>query len=88
LEACAKAAKEGGFDFFTTTLTVSPHKDAPQINELGQALSRQYDVAFLPCDFKKRNGYQRSIALSKEYALYRQTYCGCVFSLRESPDIT
>ncbi len=81
LEKCAKAAKEHGFDFFTTTLTVSPHKNAPLINSIGEDLAQKYGVKFLPSDFKKKNGYKRSIELSKEYGLYRQNYCGCVYSL-------
>ena len=80
LEKTAKAAKENGFEFFTTTLTVSPHKNAPLLNELGQQYAQKYGVKFLPSDFKKREGYKRSIELSKEYDLYRQDYCGCVFS--------
>lgn len=73
----AKLAKEGGYDFFGTTLTVSPHKDAAILNEIGEELAGQYGVKWLPSDFKKRNGYLRSIQLSKQYGLYRQDYCGC-----------
>lgn len=83
LEAAARIAKDKQFDFFTTTLTVSPHKNAEVINTLGQKLAEKYQVAFLPSDFKKKNGYQRSITLSREFQLYRQNYCGCLFSRRE-----
>lgn len=80
LEETAKRAAELGFDYFCTTLTVSPHKDAERLNQIGAALGRKYGVPFLPSDFKKREGYKRSIQLSKEYGLYRQEYCGCLFS--------
>lgn len=83
LEETARRAKEGHYDFFTTTLTVSPHKNAPLINDIGQELAHLYGVRFLPSDFKKKNGFLRSIRLSEEYGLYRQNYCGCRFSLRE-----
>lgn len=82
LEKTAQLAKEKGFDFFTTTLTVSPHKNAPLINDIGFSFAEKYGVKFLPSDFKKKNGYKRSIELSKEYELYRQEYCGCSFSQR------
>ena len=75
---------EGGFDFFTTTLTISPLKDAERLNRIGEEMGEEYGVEFLPSDFKKRNGYKRSTELSREHALYRQNYCGCVFSKRES----
>jgi predicted adenine nucleotide alpha hydrolase (AANH) superfamily ATPase len=80
LNATAQMAKKYGFDWFCTTLTVSPHKDAARINQLGEEIGRAYGVNFLPSDFKKRDGYKRSIELSKEYELYRQDYCGCEFS--------
>lgn len=80
LEEAAKMAKEGGYDYFTTTLTISPHKNAGKLNEIGEEVGRLYETAFLPSDFKKRNGYKRSIELSKDYDLYRQDYCGCVYS--------
>lgn len=80
LEKCAEYAKENGFDYFTTTLTVSPHKNAPLINSIGEELQEKYGVKFLPSDFKKKNGYKRSTELSKKYDLYRQDYCGCIFS--------
>ncbi len=77
LEETAKLAAEGDFDYFATTLTVSPHKDAPMLNSIGEGLAREYGVKWLPSDFKKRNGYLRSIQLSREYGIYRQEYCGC-----------
>ncbi|MBR5475145.1 MAG: epoxyqueuosine reductase QueH [Lachnospiraceae bacterium] len=79
----AKEAKAGGFDYFTTTLTISPLKNAPKLNEIGETLAKQLDVAWLPSDFKKKNGYLRSTQLSEEYGLYRQNYCGCEFSRKE-----
>lgn len=82
LETARKAA-ELEADFFTTTLTISPLKNAVKINEIGKRLSEEYGVAFLPSDFKKKGGYQRSVELSKEYDLYRQDYCGCIFSKKE-----
>ena len=83
LEAAAKYAKEHGFDYFATTLTISPLKNAEKLNEIGEALALQYGVRHLPSDFKKKDGYKRSILLSKEYDLYRQDFCGCVFSKME-----
>lgn len=83
LEETAKLAREGEFDYFTTTLTISPLKNAEKLNEIGNKLAEQYGVTYLPSDFKKKNGYKRSIELSKEYGLYRQDYCGCEFSQRE-----
>ncbi len=82
LEETARRAKEHGFDYFTTTLTVSPHKNAEILNTLGAQIGKQYGVKFLPSDFKKKEGYKESVRLSKEYDLYRQDYCGCVFSMR------
>lgn len=82
LEKTARLAKENGFDYFTTTLTISPLKSAAKINEIGFELAKKHCVDFLPSDFKKKNGFKRSIELSKQYNLYRQNYCGCVFSLR------
>lgn len=81
LTATAKAAKAGGFDMFATTLTVSPHKNAPLINAIGSEAGALEGVEFLPSDFKKKDGYLHSIALSREFSLYRQNYCGCEFSL-------
>lgn len=83
LKEAALMAKEGGFDYYTTTLTISPHKNADKLNEIGNELASEYGVKYLPSDFKKKNGYRRSIELSREYNLYRQDYCGCVFSRRE-----
>ena len=80
LEETARLAAEGKFDYFCTTLTVSPHKDAARINTIGRALGEQYGVAWLPSDFKKREGYKQSITLSRELDLYRQDYCGCLYS--------
>ncbi len=82
LTEAAKEAKERGADWFTTTLSVSPHKNAALLNAIGKELAEQYGVNYLYADFKKRGGYQKSIALSKEYDLYRQDYCGCTYSLR------
>lgn len=83
LEETAKVAKEKGFDYFTTTLSLSPYKDAKWINEIGEELQNKYNVNFLYSDFKKKNGYKRSIELSREFDLYRQDYCGCVYSVRD-----
>lgn len=83
LEA-AKCAKENGFDYFTTTLSISPHKNAAKLNEIGEKTGAVYGVSYLNSDFKKKNGYKRSIELSKEYDLYRQDYCGCVYSMVNS----
>lgn len=83
LRKTALRAKERGYDFFATTLTISPLKNAVWINEIGQALEEEFGIRWLPSDFKKKNGYKRSIELSEQYNLYRQNYCGCVFSLRE-----
>ena len=84
LEKTAQFAQENGFDWFTTTLSISPLKNAAKINEIGEELARKYGVRHLPSDFKKKGGYQQSIVLSKEYHLYRQYYCGCIFSQREA----
>ena len=83
IERTAALAAEHNFDWYCTTLSVSPHKDAQRINALGQELGEKYGVKWLPSDFKKRGGYQRSIVLSKEMGLYRQEYCGCAYSLVE-----
>ncbi len=80
LEETARRAKEGEFDYFCTTLSISPHKDAALLMQLGEALAEKYGISYLPSDFKKRNGYKRSIELSGEYELYRQDYCGCIYS--------
>ena len=70
-------------DNFTTTLSISPQKNAAKLNEIGLALEKEYPVRYLTSDFKKKNGYQRSVELSKEYGMYRQDYCGCIFSKRQ-----
>jgi len=85
LERAATFAKENGFDFFTTTLTISPHKNAELINKIGVEIARQHEVNFLECNFKKKDGYRRSIEISKGYHLYRQNYCGCIYSRRSEP---
>lgn len=83
LEETAKVAKENNFDFFATTLTLSPYKKTDWLNEIGENLSNKYQTSYLYSDFKKKNGYKRSIELSKEYNLYRQDYCGCIYSKLE-----
>ena len=83
LEESAKIAQEGGFDYFTTTLSISPMKNSEKLNQIGKAIGEKYGVEYLQSDFKKKNGYKRSIELSKEFGLYRQDYCGCIFSKRE-----
>ena len=83
LREAAKKAREIGSDFFTTTLSISPMKNAAKLNEIGERLADEYKVAYLFSDFKKKNGYRRSVELSAEYGLYRQDYCGCVFSRQE-----
>ena len=79
----ARIAKEGGFDYFTTTLTISPLKNADWLNEIGRLEGEKEGVLFLPSDFKKKDGYKRSIQLSKDFELYRQDFCGCGFSKAE-----
>lgn len=83
LKEAALLAAKGGYDYFTTTLTISPLKDAERLNAIGRAVGKSAGVTFLPSDFKKKNGYKRSIELSKEFDLYRQNYCGCIFSQNE-----
>lgn len=80
LEEAAKFAKVNNYDYFTTTLSISPHKNAKKLNEIGEELSKTYQVNYLYADFKKKGGYQRSIELSKKYDLYRQDFCGCIYS--------
>lgn len=82
LEETAKVASEEKFDYFATTLTVSPHKNATMINDLAENLSQKYNVKYLPSDFKKKDGFKKSILLSKKFNLYRQNYCGCEYSIR------
>lgn len=84
LAETAKFAMAGAYDFFATTLSVSPYKNVRQLNEIGEELGREYGVAYLPSDFKKNGGYQRSIELSRVYGLYRQDWCGCVYSREEA----
>ena len=84
LDFTAKTAKENKFDYFATTLTISPLKNANLINQIGESLAEKYNVKYLSSDFKKKEGYKRSITLSKEYNLYRQNYCGCIYSKVES----
>lgn len=83
LEQTAKYAKENGFDYFTTTLSISPYKNSDWLNEIGFSLEDKYDIKFLYSNFKKEEGYKKSISLSREYDIYRQEYCGCAFSLEE-----
>ena len=83
LEEAARMAKEGGYDYFTTTLSISPLKNAAKLNEIGGQLAEEYHIPYLYSDFKKKNGYKRSIELSEKYGLYRQNYCGCVYSRME-----
>ena len=83
LKNTARQAKQNGFEYFCTTLTISPLKDAQLINEIGQRVAQEEGVKWLPADFKKQNGYLHSIKLSEQYGLYRQDYCGCVFSKRD-----
>lgn len=80
LRETARIAAQAGFDYFTTTLSISPLKNAEKLNEIGVKLAEEYGVSYLLSDFKKKNGYKRSIELSKQYGLYRQDYCGCEFS--------
>lgn len=83
LREAANYAKKGAFDYFTTTLSISPLKNAVKLNEIGGEIAKEYDLAYLYSDFKKKNGYQRSVELSAIYNLYRQDYCGCVYSKME-----
>lgn len=86
MERAALLAQKFGCDFFTTTLSISPKKNADKINEIGESLSEIYHVKHLPSDFKRKKGYERSIVITREHQIYRQDYCGCVFSMRH--DIT
>lgn len=86
LERAARYAAENGFDYFCSTLSISPLKNSAKLNEIGEELSELYSVQHLPSDFKKKGGYKRSIELSREYGLYRQNYCGCVFSQKEAEE--
>ena len=80
----AELARYGGYDYFTTTLSISPLKNAQKLNEIGVRIGKEYGVEYLVSDFKKKNGYKRSVELSKKYGLYRQDYCGCEFSYNEA----
>lgn len=82
LRESAEMAQKGGFDYYTTTLSISPLKNADRLNEIGMKLAEAYQIKYLQSDFKKKNGYKRSIELSKEFDLYRQDYCGCEFSMK------
>lgn len=84
LEETARLAKARGFDYFCTTLTISPLKNSEKLNEIGYEAAEKYGVAWLPSDFKKKEGYKRSIELSHQYNLYRQDFCGCAFSRAEA----
>ena len=83
LSETAKKAREGNYDYFCTTLSISPHKNADLLMKIGEELAERFEICYLPSDFKKKNGYKRSIELSREYDLYRQDYCGCVFSQKQ-----
>ena len=83
LRETASVAKDKGYDYFTTTLSISPYKNAQKLNEIGEKFGKEYNIQYLYSDFKKKNGYKRSIELSREYNLYRQDYCGCIFSQLE-----
>lgn len=83
LEAAAKYAAENNYDYFTTTLSISPHKDSQILNRLGKFLSEKYKVNYLFSDFKKKNGFKRSVELTDKFKMYRQDYCGCEFSRGE-----
>ncbi len=84
LKYTAEEARKHGFEYFTTTLSVSPHKDAEAVNRIGEEAGREAGVKYLFADFKKKNGYLRSLELSKAYGLYRQDYCGCIYSMRHA----
>ncbi|MDD7434694.1 MAG: epoxyqueuosine reductase QueH [Peptoniphilaceae bacterium] len=86
LREAARVAKENGFDYFTTTLSISPHKDSQALNRIGGELAEEIGVKYLFSDFKKRDGFRRSTMLTQEYQMYRQDYCGCVFSYRKRQD--
>ena len=83
LEKTARYAKEHGYDIIATTLSISPHKNAQKINEIGLKVAKKHGVRFLEADFKKRGGFERSIQMSRQFGLYRQSYCGCIFSKKE-----
>ncbi|MHA1359290.1 MAG: epoxyqueuosine reductase QueH [Candidatus Helarchaeota archaeon] len=84
LKRTAKYAKDHGFTGFTTTLTISPHKSSKIINEIGTKLAKEFEINFLQENFKKQNGFKKSVAISKQFQLYRQNYCGCIFSIKKT----
>ena len=84
MNAAASYAKQHKFDYFTTTLSISPHKNSDKLNEIGKKLEEKYKISYLYADFKKKNGYKRSIELSRQYNLYRQNYCGCIYSKKQA----
>ncbi len=86
LREAARRAAEGGFDYFATTLSISPLKDAAKINEIGERVGAEFGVRHLPSDFKKKDGYKQSVELSREYGLYRQNFCGCIYSKGDKKD--
>ena len=83
LRKTAELARAGAYDYFATTLTISPLKNAKKLNEIGEQFAKEYGISWLVSDFKKKNGYKRSIELSAQYDLYRQDYCGCIYSKQE-----
>ena len=83
MEETAKFAKKHGFMYFGTVLSISPHKDAEIINRIGEEISREHDINYYQADFKKNDGFKKGIELSKKYGLYRQRYCGCIYSIKE-----
>ena len=83
-DVCSSDLKKHGFDYFTTTLSISPHKNAGKLNEIGLKLEQEYGINYLVSDFKKKGGYLKSIEYSKKYDLYRQNYCGCIYSRAEA----
>lgn len=85
LEETARLAQKLGFDYFTTTLSIGPKKDSNKINEIAEEIAEIYETYHLPSDFKRKKGYERSIVLSREHNLYRQNYCGCIFSRKKNP---
>lgn len=87
LEQTCKYAKENNFDYFTTSLSISPYKNSSKLNEIGEELEKEYNINYLRADFKKKDGYKRSIELSKIYNLYRQDYCGCIYSKKSKEDL-
>ena len=87
LEQTCKYAKINNFDYFTTTLSISPYKNSTKLNEIGELLQEKYGINYLYADFKKKDGYKRSIELSKIYTLYRQDYCGCIYSKKSKDDL-